>query len=110
MKGVAFYAEMPDSWVSKKACKRHKAWTRKYIKEWAASGGQGTVVAVLLGPEHRTPEGDGQECLSSTFYFANSDVSMGAISFDILRDRTTRIDEATARKLHPRLFERLDFD
>lgn len=107
MKGIAFYAEMPDNWRSKSACKDHWAWTRKNIKDFANRGIYHNVCAILIGTEHKCPDGS-QEAISAFLYTSNSPVSFCSVSPEWLRKRTTRIDESTARKLHPELFTRLD--
>lgn len=63
-------------------------------------------VALLIGDEHRNHDGT-QEALAGTFSHPNSDVSLGSVRHDYLR-RCRRIPESIARKLHPRLFARLD--
>ena len=117
MKGYKFYAEMPDNYKSKSGCKSHAPFTRRYIKGGShgtpySSSKQGkgiylNCVAVCFGREHTCHDGS-QECFSSVFDYANSDVNAGSVSLDYLRKRTVRISETLARRLHPRLFERLD--
>lgn len=63
-------------------------------------------VALFLGKEHQCHDYS-QEALSATFIHPNSDVSAGSVSREYLRG-CRRIDEMLARKLHPRLFARLD--
>lgn len=110
MKGYQFHAEMPDSWASKSGCKSHRPFTRALLKEWAAEGKHCPIIAVLQGPEHRLVS-DGEvtiECFGSVYGHDNSAVCGTSVSRAYLDERTVRIDEATARKLHPALFQFLD--
>ncbi len=50
-----------------------------------------------------------KDCISAVQDISNSGVCGSSVSRGYLDERTTRIDEATARKLHPALFAFLDF-
>lgn len=106
MEGFRFYAEMPEHRTSKSACKRYGPFTRKTIREAALRGCYLNVCAVI--PENRTE--DGFEALAGVYAWPDSDVNLTGVTRRFLDERCVRIDEATARKLHPRLFERLDRD
>lgn len=80
--------------------------TIKQLKEAAESGKRCNVVALLLGDEHRCPDFT-QDALVATFDYADSDTSLGSVSREYLA-ACRRIPEDLARKLHPRLFARLD--
>lgn len=117
MNGIRFYADLPGTW---KQPERHDnrftddkpllplRTTVKQLKAYADNGGKLNVVALLLGNEHRCPDYS-QEALTATFGHADSDTSLGSVSHEYLRD-CRRIPEDLARRLHPRLFARLDAD
>jgi hypothetical protein len=112
MKGFQFFAEMPEGWRSKSGCKTHAPFTRKTLKEWASRGVTCNVNAVFIdeetGRKMRSGSPGTYEALVATFGHSDSDTSVGAVGWEYLDKRCVRIDEATARKLHPRLFARLD--
>jgi hypothetical protein len=96
MKGIRFYLEYPNQTEKNKA-------TRESLGNHS-----GNVIAVLEGTEFITRFGPVIECLSAVFYQENSPVAAGAVSLDILAERTKRISEDQAREIHPELFKRLD--
>lgn len=111
MRGYKFYADLAGTVVQPEQCDNRfaddvplfaKRTTRKQLREAAERGERCNVVAVLEGEEHRCQDYS-QEAIVSTFGHADSDVGLGAVSRDYLR-KCRRIDEALARKLHPRLF------
>lgn len=116
MKGFHFYADLPGTLKQPEDYSgRHgdvpvfpKRTTRKQLSEAAGRGEQCNVLAVFTGREHQCVDYS-QECLSATFGHADSDTSMGSVNHDYLRG-CRRIGETLARKLHPRLFARLDAD
>lgn len=112
MQGFHFYAEMPDDRRSKSASKTHPfaPWTRATLKHLAAEGQHVNVTAAFTGSEYLFHDGQGarREAIAALFDHANSHVATTAVDPRWLRERCTRIDEATARKLHPALFEVLD--
>lgn len=107
MKGITFHAELDARRGSKSGCKRFWPFTRALLREWAEMGHKCAIVAVFQGSAHRCHDGS-QEALVSTFDQEDSDVSLGSVSRVYLHKRTVRIDEALARRLHPRVFVRLD--
>lgn len=107
MKGFRFYADLPGTLDDNdKPVFRKRTTTVKQLREAAERGEQCNVIALLLGREHQRPNFT-QEAISATFAHADSDTSLGSVSREYLRD-CRRIPEALARKLHPRLFARLD--
>lgn len=107
MKGFRFYAEMPNSYASKSETRQHHAFTRASIKH---PGRKFNCIAVFLQDDNRPlyQSGDNVEALASVFDYDNSDVCVTGVARDYLAQRCVRIDEATARQLHPRLFARID--
>jgi hypothetical protein len=94
MKGYNFYAE----YESKRA-KR------------TGTPAPANVIAVFTDQHNRNaynPATGKFEGFGSVFGTPNSAVEVTAIDPGYLRERCKRIAEAQARKLHPRLFERLD--
>lgn len=111
MKGFAFYAEMPESQGSKSGSKRHSPFTRATLKEAAARGAHVNVCAIVTegaGARFLSGRDVMSEGFTSVYGRSNSPVNWGAASRDYLRTRCVKIDESTARRLHPALFERLD--
>ena len=115
MKGFHFFADLPgtlkqpeqrDNRFADDVPVFAKRTTRKQLREAADRGERCNVAALLLGHEHQNHDYT-QEALCATFGHADSDTSLGSVSRDYLRG-CRRIDEALARKLHPRLFARLD--
>jgi|SRR5215472_9878616 len=115
MNGYRFYADLPGTLQQPEPYDNRFADPRpvlplrtsiKKLKAFADGGGELNVVALLLGDEHRCSNGE-QEALVATFGHANSDTSLGAVAHEYLR-KCRRIPEKLARKLHPRLFARLD--
>ena len=106
MKGIHFYADPHGSEYD--GNKPPSRLTRRDYRAFAAAGRHINCVAVLQGSEHRCPDFT-QEALVATFGCNNSGVSMGSVSRGYLA-RCRRIDEATARKLHPQLAARLDVE
>ncbi len=97
MKGFRFFEELND---------------KNRVKETS----QGNVIAVLLKPSGRgwapiyIPGTGTVECLSAVFFHPDSAVNLGAVSRSYLRDNCRRISEEKARKIHTRLFLRLDWE
>jgi hypothetical protein len=115
MKGFHFFADLPGTLAQPEDYSGRygdtpvfpKRTTRKQLREAAERGELCNVVALMLGDEHLCRSDYSQECLSATFGHADSDTSLGSVSRDYLKG-CRRIPEALARKLHPRLFARLD--
>lgn len=110
MNGYRFYADAGAE-RSKSASKKHCAFTRANLREWARNGIQCNVVAVLLPEREHGWISNGewiQEALVATFYHENSDTSCSGVAHSYLRKHCVRIDETLARLLHPVLFQRLD--
>lgn len=111
MKGIRFYVDIPGTEYEKgehgfPRGKLPSGATRERLRVIADAGIPANCIALLTGAEHRCHDGT-QEALSATFAHADSDTSLGSIDRGYLR-KCRHIDEATARKLHPRLFARLD--
>ena len=116
MKGYRFYADLAGTESEPCAAggfypdniKRAygKRTTVKQLREAASAGKQCNVVALLLGAEHQNQD-YWQEALIATFAHFDSDTSLGSVSRDYLKG-CRHIPESLARKLHPRLFARLD--
>lgn len=108
MNGYKFHAEMPEARKSKGASKAYPApFTRAGLKALAASGGLCNVCAAF-GESFLSQGGVMVEIVSAVFSHENSSVACNSASREYLLERTVRIDEATARKLHPALFSYLD--
>lgn len=110
MLGYRFYAEMPEARKSKSASKAFPVpHTRAGIKRAVAAGNRFNVCAVLQPAEvYHGASGATLEAIAAVFDHDNSGVCLTGVSPQWLRERTTHIDEATARKSHPALFARLD--
>jgi hypothetical protein len=109
MKGYRFFAELPQGRTSKRGNAMFNPWTRANIKAYAENGGLSNVVAIFTEtPPYRSGQEIVREGLVATFAHNNSDTSVGSAAESYLRKRTTSIDEKTARRLHPKLFARLD--
>lgn len=112
MNGFRFHAEMPEDRRSKSASKAHpfEPWTRATLKRLAAAGRHANVTAVYAGAEYGYTDGRTrmQEAVAAVYDWENSACATTSASMEYLRKRTVRIDEATARKLHPALFDYLD--
>lgn len=98
MNGYRFYADLPEMFPLRT--------TRKQLEHAAAAGKQCNVIALFTDNEHRRYDGM-FEGLVATFAHLNSDTSVGGIDRGYLR-KCRHIGESLARKLHPRLFARLD--
>ncbi len=112
MNGFAFYAAMPSDRGSKSASKRYpfQPWTRATLKAMAARGDKADVVAVYSDRALSfVSRGEVmREAVAGIFEQLDSPCFSTAVSAEWLRTRTVRIDESTARRLHPALFEYLD--
>lgn len=111
MKDFAFYAEMPDDRRSKAASKAFPVpFIRAGIKRAVAAGAQFNVTAAFTGAEYLFHDGQGprREAIAALFDHPNSAVATTGVDPRWLANRCVRIDEATARKSHPALFEVLD--
>src|SRR5258708_704493 len=115
MKGFRFYADLPGTLKQPESADNRFSDPKpvlpisssiKRIREYAEKGEHLNCIALMLGREHQCPDFT-QEVLSAYFGHANSDTSWGSINRDYLMD-CRRISEQLARKLHPRLFARLD--
>jgi hypothetical protein len=107
--GFQFHAEMPAERKSKSASKAYpfQPWTRATLKAMAERGEHVNVCAVY-GESYLSGRDVMRESISSLFEHANSVCCGSSASRDYLASRTVRIDELTARKLHPNLFAYLD--
>jgi hypothetical protein len=112
MNGFQFHAEMPTARKSKAASKSHpfQPWTRATLKRYATDGRKINVCAIY-SDRAMSFISSGEvmrEGIIPVFDYENSAVCGGSAAQAYLNSRTTRIDEATARKLHPALFAYLD--
>lgn len=112
MEGFHFFAEMPQARKSKSASKRYpmQPWTRAWLKRAAAEGKHINCIAVSTDRD-ATRISRGQlitDCISAVMDTENSGCCGSSASRDYLLKRCTRIDEVTARKLHPQLAAYLD--
>lgn len=91
MKGIRFYHELEN-------------------KGKVAETSQGNVIAIFINTNSHTLliMGEMYEGLVAVFGEPNSPVCVSGVSWEYLRESCKRISEAKARKIHPRLFERLD--
>lgn len=111
MKGIHFFAEMPEGRKSKSASKAHpfQPWTRATLRRYAAEGKHVNVCAVIQDTQ-RLGEMIGYQrevhfdAIASVFDHPNSAVCSTGTTAGYLRARAVRIDEDLARKLHPALF------
>lgn len=108
MDGIHFYADAGER-RSKSASKKHVAFTRANLRKWANEGVYCNVVALFTGREHQCHDG-AQEALVGLTDCSNAAPASSAVSREYLRRHCVRIDEALARRLHPRMFARLDTD
>lgn len=105
MKGIRFYAD-PYGTANYDGDKSPMKLTRRDYRALAQANMRINCVAVFQGREHMNHDFT-QEAMVGTFAHDDTDVSMGAVSRAYLT-KCRHIDEATARKLHPRLFVRMD--
>ena len=88
MNGIRFYREFTDE-------SKHKP--------------SDTVVAALvLNGSYWSSGTICYEAIAAVFDWPNSPVAGTGVARDYLRQKCKRISEATARTIHPALFERLD--
>lgn len=111
MKGFRFYADIKGTEYEpgEHGFPRGKLRTDTTVEHLRILGEANVPVnciALFLGDEHRNGT-QYQEALVATFAHANSDTSVGGVSFKYLRS-CRRVPEVVARSLHPRLFARLD--
>lgn len=95
MKGIKFFAEMPECRPSKNKSKKFpEAFTRANLAQMAGEGGKCNCIA-QVGTDY---------AVGSVTDTPNSGVCTIDPSRDYLATRCVRISEALARKLHPVLF------
>ena len=88
MNGIRFYQEFRDK-------SKHRS--------------SGTIVAALVCNGHYFSSGTNcYAAIAGLFDRPNSPVAGTGVACDYLRQKCKRISEATARTIHPVLFERLD--
>lgn len=113
MNGITFHAEMPEARKSKSASKSypHQPWTRATLRKYADAGQHVNVIAVLRANDCTVGQnGRNWDSVSAVTDTPNSGVCGCGVSDGYLRERTTRIDEQLARRLHPALFVALDLE
>ena len=106
MQGIRFYAELPGYRGSKSATRRHRAFTRSHLDNAAETGGHYNCLAIFAS-NGRNLAGD-WEGYAPANDRTRSQVEHAGVTPDYLRSRCVRICEATARKLHPELFSKLE--
>lgn len=106
MKGYRFYAD-----YSSKAHKRADTTPRHVRKDGPTPKPASNVVAVYLGDDGRELyNGGGYDCATGIFDTPDSPVATSGVSPGYLRERCRRISEAEARRIHPRMFEYLEYE
>lgn len=111
MNGYRFYAEMQEERRSKAGTKRWLPFTRAVLQEGAKRGLLCNCIAIPLDDNGRPLWQVGSLCmdaLTPVMDVQNAQVASGSVDRGYLAKRCVRIDEATARKLHPALFVVLD--
>ena len=96
MKGYRFYLEFPSAKAKRQSGKEN-------------AGHSGNCLALATDPEFTyVSNGIVTEGLTAVFFTPNSPVNWGGVSWDYLQGKCKRVSEATAREIHPALFQRLD--
>ena len=90
MKGIRFYLEFTD-------------------RSKRISGGN-VLAALALNGRYWSEGRSCYEAIAALFDQPNAPVAGTGVSLDYLRQTCKRISEGEARKIHPKLFERLDRD
>ena len=112
MQDFHFFAAMPSERKSKSASKAYpfQPWTRKTIKVMADNGQYVDCVAVYTDRNLSFVQNGMvmREAIAGVYERENSPVCSTSVSSEYLRKRAVRIDETTARKLHPALFDYLE--
>lgn len=96
MKGIKFYIEYPNSTEKRKA-------TRKRLGNHS-----GNVIAVLDNGIYFSGGEAVEDSIAAVYAWPNSPAAGTGVSLGYLRERCKRINEATARSIHPELFKYLD--
>jgi len=112
MKGYWFYLDYGDAATKRKA--RSHGAKRRHANDTPNEGGN--CIAVFTQPDghraHWSPQclygSRRYACLAATFFHANSDTASDGVSSEYLRKACSRITEAEARRIHPRLMSRID--
>lgn len=98
MNGVRFYLEFPDSATKKRSGRTNNGHSGNVFAAFISNG------AHINSLRDRQWEG-----LAAVLFEPNSPVATVTVSIDHwAHARCKRVSEALARKIHPRLFERLD--
>lgn len=110
MKGYRFYADYPSN-----SAKRKDAMSPRYKRSKGPTPAPApNVIAVDVDGRnvpYRIQQGRAvADCTSGVFDTPNSDVAGAQVDFDYLRTRCRRISEAEARRIHPRMFEYLEYE
>ena len=107
MKGYRFYAD-----YSSKAHKRADTAPRHVRRDGPTPKPAANVIAVFLDDDGMESScifnGNGYGCFAGISDAPNSYVLTSGVSPEYLRERCRRISESEARRIHPRLFQRLD--
>lgn len=96
MRGVKFYLEYPNNKEKRKA-------TRKELGNHS-----GNVIAILENGIYFSGGQAVEDGIAAVYAWPNSPPGSTGVSLDYLRERAKRISEASARAIHPQLFEWLD--
>lgn len=106
MKGYRFYAA-----YSSKLHRRMDTTPRHVRKVGPTPNPAANAIAVFLDDDGRELfNGESYDCFAGIFDHPDSDVATSGVSPEYLRERCRRISEQEARRIHPRLFQRLDAD
>lgn len=117
MKNYRFYAEMDEERGSKLASMRWGAFTRSWLNWFANENGYVNCVAIPLDekgdplwqqPGMSMHRSDFMDAIAAVNDRSNAPVESFSVERGYLRKRCVRIDEALARRLHPRLFSYLE--
>jgi len=96
MKGVKFYLEYPNKREKRKA-------TRKDLGNHS-----GNVIAILDNGIYFSGGQPVKDGIAAVYDWPDSPPAGTGVSLEYLQERAKRISEATAREIHPQLFEWLD--
>jgi hypothetical protein len=97
MKGYKFYLEFPSTKAKRKSGK-------------ANAGHSGNCLALATERDFTYISNGGimTEGLMAVFFTPDSPVCWSSVSWGFLKEKCKRVSEATAREIHPALFQRLD--
>lgn len=112
MKGIRFFAALPEERGSKSASKQYpmQPWTVKTLRGIADAGKYADCVAVYTDRSQWCMHGGSVQCeaVAGVYSHENSACTTTSVGLEWLRKRCVRVPEDLARKLHPALFNYLD--